>query len=140
AMRTSDVRHILGFTRASSRIACAIAIVIVVPFTASAATDAGQKDVFGVVKKYPTALGGKTWTSQHWANGHARYITGRDPDDPTAISENRSDQAQLWVDGKGILQFIGSGASAEPRLHLNGGSAYFFKNVEITFYYWKTSD
>jgi len=99
-----------------------------------------QKDVFGILEKYPTAPGGKTWTSQHWANGKARYITGRDPDDPTGISESRSDQAQLWVDGKGILQFIGSGSAAEPRFHLNGVPNTFFKNVEITFYYWKTSD
>ena len=110
------------------------------PTPATSGSDAGQKDVFGVTKKYSSFSGGKSWTSAHWNNGKARYIVGKDPDDPTGISENRSDQAQLWVDGKGVLQFIGSGAAAEPRFHLNGVPATFFKNVEITFYYWKTSD
>ncbi len=107
---------------------------------AGAASDAGQKDLFGIAKKYATAPNGKTWTSKHWANGKARTITGRDPDDPTGMSANRSDRAQLYVDGTGKLQFLGSGPKAEPRLHLGDRPAFLFKNVEITFYYWKTKD
>ncbi|MGH7804810.1 MAG: hypothetical protein ACREQJ_10720 [Candidatus Binatia bacterium] len=106
---------------------------------ASAAGDAGQRDAFGITKKYATAAGGKTWTSAHWGNGKARSITGRDPDDPTGASENRSDQARLYVDGAGKLQFLGDGAAAEPRFHLNA-PGYHFKNAVITFYYWKTKD
>lgn len=108
--------------------------------TPSAAVDGGPRDPFGITEKYPTAVGGKTWTSRHWANGHAREITDRDPDDPTRVSESRSDRAHLYVDGKGMLQFLGTDASSEPRLHLNGGEEFFFKNVEVTFYYWRTKD
>ena len=102
--------------------------------------DTGQRDVFGIIEKYPTAPSGTTWTSQHWANGRVRFIEGRDPDDPTGASENRSDQAQLKVNGAGVLKFIGNGGASEPRLHINGGAGYFFKNVEITFYSKKAAD
>jgi hypothetical protein len=118
---------------------CAL-LVTLLASAAAAATDAGQKDGFGITKKYATAPGGKSWNSQHWADGKPRYITGRDPDDPTGLSESRSDQARLYVDGKGVLQFLGEGKSAEPRLHLNGMPGTSFKNVEITFYYSKEDD
>jgi len=107
---------------------------------AVAAPSSVLRDVFGILEKVPTAAGGKTWTSAHWANDRPRTIIGRDPDDPTGVSENRSDRAQLYVDGKGTLSFIGESSIAEPRLHLNGGSAYAFRNVEITFYYLKQQD
>jgi hypothetical protein len=103
-------------------------------------SDAGQRDTFGIVKKYGSAPNGKSWTSAHWANNKARYITARDPDDPTGVSESRSDQAQLYVDGKGVLQFKGSSNASEPRFHLNGGANFFFQNVEVTFYYLKEQD
>ena len=127
---------------ATPRCAIALAMLATLAMTAEggAATDAGQRDAFGITKEYPTAPNGKTWTSKHWANGKARTITGRDPDDPTGMSANRSDQAELYVDGAGKLQFLGNGAEAEPRLHVGSAPSFFFKNVEITFYYWKTKD
>jgi hypothetical protein len=117
-----------------------IAILAVSSSAGTAETDAGQKDVFGITMRYPTAPGGKTWNSSHWADGKPRYITGRDPGDPTGLSESRSDQAKLYVDGNGVLEFLGEGKSAEPRLHLNGMPGTSFKNVEITFYYSKEND
>ena len=108
--------------------------------TPTPVSDAGQQDTFGVLKKYATAPNGTTWTSTHWANNRPRTLTGNDPDDPTGVSENRSDQATLYVTGAGVLEFRGSSASSEPRFHLNGGPSYFFNNVEITFYYLKQQD
>ncbi|MGH7898721.1 MAG: hypothetical protein ACREQQ_12260 [Candidatus Binatia bacterium] len=121
----------------------AASIIGSVPAAEAAPTpsrSASDRDEFGIVKKLPTAPNGKSWASTHWANNKPRYITGRDPDDPTGVSESRSDQAQLRVDGSGVLEFLGTSAGSEPRLHLNGGAAYFFNNLEITFYYLKQQD
>jgi hypothetical protein len=126
-----------------SRSAAALLALVVLALGAASgapAGDAGETDVFGILEKYPTARNGKTWTSEHWADGKPRTVSGRDPGDPTGMSASRSDQAEVRIDGKGVLEFRGSGKESEPRLHIDGGSPDAFRNVEITFYYRKEED
>jgi len=104
-------------------------------------SDAGTRDLFNITKLYASAPSGISWNSEHWANGHARDILDRDPDDPTGASQQRGDSSRLYVDGQGILHFFGTGPNLpEPRLYLNNPNQYFFKNVELTIYYLRVSD
>lgn len=99
-------------------------------------------DPFKIKKIYQDKAGGPSWNSLHWNNGKSRTVSSgsKDPSDPTNCSENRGNCT--WsVDGKGMLIFNGKvSGTAEPRLHLNNPSKYFFKDVEATFYMMRIKD
>ena len=76
-------------------------------------------DVFGFKKFYETKAGAVSWTSEHWANGHARTFAdwSDDPDDPLQWSDSRGVDGEGYkVDGEGVMQMLGVG----PRFHING--------------------
>jgi hypothetical protein len=99
-------------------------------------------DVFGIKKIYKDDLNGPQWNALHWAKGGSRTVISgsKDPYDPTKCSENRGNVT--WtIDGQGNLIFNGTrSGTTEPRFHLNNPSAYFFENVECTFYYKRITD
>jgi hypothetical protein len=104
--------------------------------------DGGGLDVFGVRKLYPSVPGGPQWSSLHWANGHDRNLTDRDPDDPTQVSQKRGDLTAVHIDGQGVLEFKAAPGTtgAEPRLYLNRPETHPFRNVELTIYYRRVTD
>lgn len=96
-------------------------------------------DVFGFQKFFETKPGTVSWTSEHWANGHARTFAdwSDDPDDPLQWSDSRGVDGEGYkVDGKGVMQMLGVG----PRFHINGQREWapqkqFFLNTEYTAYF-----
>lgn len=96
-------------------------------------------DVFGVQKFYATKAGTISWTSEHWANGHARALAdwSGDAEDPLEWTDDRSsDAGGFYVDGAGVMQMKGSG----PRFHINSQQSWaeqkqFFRDVEFTAYF-----
>jgi hypothetical protein len=98
-----------------------------------------RTDVFGIPMLKPSRTPSLLWTSQHWATGSARNLSGRDPSDPTGWSIRRGDTSAMAVDGKGVMSMGG----AQPRFYVmpkSGESAPFFKNIEFTGYYRRTAN
>lgn len=96
-------------------------------------------DVFGIPMLKPSRTPSLLWTSQHWATGSARALSGRDPSDPTGWSIRRGDTSNMDVDGKGVMSMGGP----QPRFYImpqSGQSAPFFKNIEFTGYYRRTAN
>ena len=99
-------------------------------------------DVFGFQKFYATKAGSVSWTSEHWANGHARTFAdwSDDPDDPLQWSDSRGVDGEGYkVDGEGVMQMLGVG----PRFHINGQREWaakkqFFLNTEYTAYFMRS--
>lgn len=100
-------------------------------------TNAGAGfDVFGIRCLYPSAPSGERWTSEHWAQGEAYFISGRtDGRDPLAASGKRG-TGTLAITGTGELVMSGS----QPRLYIYPLSAASWRNVEVTVYYRRVSD
>ncbi len=96
-------------------------------------------DVFGFQKFFATKPGSVSWTSEHWANGHARTFAdwSGDEEDPLQWTDDRSsDGGGFKVDGEGVMQMLGDG----PRFHINGQISWaekkqFFLNTEYTAYF-----
>ncbi len=102
-----------------------------------------QQDAFGIRQRYPTLPGTVEWTSQHWASGGARVVSGRDAIDPTGWSQRRG-TGTVSIDGVGQLRLGGT----QPRLYINSypdGSddpaeaEQRFRNVEVSVYFRRLS-
>ena len=95
-------------------------------------------DVFGIPMLKPSRAPSLVWTSEHWATGNARALSGRDPSDATGWSIRRGDTSAMNVDGKGVMSMGGP----QPRFYImpkSGETTPFFKNIEFTGYYRRTA-
>ncbi|HYP07526.1 MAG TPA: hypothetical protein VER03_14935 [Bryobacteraceae bacterium] len=92
-----------------------------------------NRDRFNITKLFPTV--GYEWVSR-WDNGYSRSLTSSglvDPYDPDFVL--RGDGPNLAIDGAGIATMSG----LEPRMYVYAPHGdRKFKNVEVTFYGWRT--
>jgi hypothetical protein len=93
-----------------------------------------DKDVFGIVQKYPTRAGTKTWTSAHWQNATYRLDERRDGNDPQGISGKRGNGMLAVADG--VLTMSGD----QPRLYVYPYPDSSWRDVEVTAYYQRVAD
>lgn len=113
---------------AGNRSSASIGVIV-----ANAPASAGA-DRFGVKYLYPTAAGGKLWTSK-WDTGAPRAFNGVDPADPWFDAAHGN--ASYRVDGKGLFYVSGP----VPRMYIHDPALQqSWRNVEMTVYAQRIAD
>ncbi len=112
---------------------CAFAVSAAPPAATLDSAPAGA-DRFGVKYLYPTAAGGKLWTSK-WDTGTARSFNGVDPADPWFDAAHGN--ASYRVDGNGLFYVSGP----VPRMYIHDPALQqSWRNVEMTVYAQRVAD